>query len=65
MVFSMRTNVFRDAPLGVVDVAFCYQAGANACHVKPVRHDHHLLLCSALIDWLASATLHTPAAGVD
>ncbi len=48
------------------DVAFCYQAGANAYHVKPVRHDHHLLLLrSVLLDWLASATLHTAAAGVD
>lgn len=62
----MRTNVFRDAPLVVVDVAFCYQSGANACLVRPVRHDHHLpLLRSALIYWLACATLHTAAAGVD
>lgn len=48
------------------DVAFCYQAGANAYHVKPVRHDHHLqLLRSVLLYWLASATLQTAAAGVD
>jgi two-component system, response regulator len=48
------------------DVAFCYQAGANAYHVKPVRHDHYLLLLRAVLRyWLTSATLRTAAAGVD
>jgi CheY-like chemotaxis protein len=48
------------------DVAFCYEAGANAYHVKPVRHDQYLLLLRAvLLYWLASATLHTAAAGAD
>ena len=27
------------------DMAFCYQAGANAYHVKPVRHDHYCCCC--------------------
>lgn len=43
------------------DVAFCYQAGANAYHVKPVRHDQYLLLLRSLMHyWLGSVTL--PAA---
>ena len=43
------------------DVAFCYQAGANAYHVKPLRHDHYLLLLRAVMHyWLVSVTL--PAA---
>lgn len=48
------------------DVAFCYQAGANAYHVKPVRHDQYLLLLRSLMHyWLESATLHCSAAKVD
>ena len=40
------------------DVVFCYQAGANAYHIKPVRHDHYLLLVRSLLHyWLESATL--------
>ena len=39
------------------DVAFCYQAGANAYHVKPVRHDQYLLLLRSLLHyWLANVT---------
>ena len=39
------------------DVAFCYQAGANAYHVKPVRHDQYLLLLQSLLHyWLANVT---------
>ena len=35
------------------DVAFCYQAGANAYHVKPVRYDQYQLLLSGLLQyWL-------------
>ncbi len=42
------------------DVTFCYQAGANAYHVKPVRHDQYLiLLCSILRYWLDTVTQHT------
>jgi CheY-like chemotaxis protein len=48
------------------DVAFCYQAGANAYHVKPVRHDEYLLLLQSLLHyWLESATLATVLVGVD
>ena len=40
------------------DLTFCYQAGANAYHVKPVRHDHYLLLLRSILHyWLESATL--------
>ena len=48
------------------DVAFCYQAGANAYHVKPVRHDHHLLLLRSLLNyWLDSAMLPPALVKVD
>ena len=40
------------------DVVFCYRSGANAYHIKPVRHDHNLLLLRSLLNyWLGSATL--------
>jgi CheY-like chemotaxis protein len=43
----------------VKDVAFCLKAGANAYHVKPVRHDQYLLLLQSLMGyWLNSATLY-------
>lgn len=39
------------------DVAFCFQAGANAYHVKPVRHDEYLKLLGSLLHyWLGSVT---------
>lgn len=39
------------------DVAFCYQAGADAFHVKPVRHDEYLKLLGSLLHyWLDSVT---------
>ena len=48
------------------DVIFCYQAGANAYHVKPVRHDQYLLLLRSLMHyWLDSVTLHAALAKVD
>jgi CheY-like chemotaxis protein len=48
------------------DVAFCYQAGANAYHVKPVRHDQYLLLLRTLLHyWLASVTQHCAAVKVN
>jgi CheY-like chemotaxis protein len=44
----------------VKDVAFCLKAGANAYHVKPVRHDQYLLLLQSLMSyWLNSVTLYT------
>jgi two-component system, response regulator len=63
----------REIPLVVLttsanpkDVAFCYQAGANAYHVKPVRHDHYLLMLRSLLHyWLESVTLHTAMVKVD
>jgi CheY-like chemotaxis protein len=42
------------------DVAFCYQAGANAYHVKLVRHDQYLRSLQSLMSyWLNSVTLYT------
>ena len=39
------------------DVAFCYQAGANAYHVKPVRYDQYRLLLGGLLQyWLNAVT---------
>ena len=48
------------------DVVFCYQSGANAYHIKPVRHDHYLLLVRSLLHyWLESATLPPARVGVN
>jgi CheY-like chemotaxis protein len=48
------------------DVAFCYQAGANAYHVKPVRHDQYLLLLGKMLHyWLGEVTLHVGTPAVD
>ena len=48
------------------DVIFCYQAGANAYHVKPVRHDQYLLLLRSLMHyWLDSVTRHAALVKVD
>lgn len=57
---------FKDLPVVVFstsdnpkDLAFCYQAGANAYHVKPVRHDDHLNLLHNIFNyWLRSVALH-------
>jgi len=43
------------------DVDFCYQAGANAYHVKPVQHLDHLDAMTALFEyWLRRVELPTP-----
>jgi CheY-like chemotaxis protein len=55
----------RDLPVVVLttssnprDLGFCYQAGVNAFHVKPVRHDEHLdLLREVFAYWLRSVVL--------
>jgi len=48
------------------DVAFCYLAGANAYHVKLVRHDQYVLLLRSLLHyWLDSVTLHAAMTKVD
>jgi CheY-like chemotaxis protein len=40
------------------DLAFCYGAGANAYHVKPVRYPEHLQVVRALLGyWLGPVTL--------
>ena len=40
------------------DLAFCYQMGVNAYHVKPLRHDDHRLLLGDLLKyWLRSVAL--------
>ena len=44
------------------DVGFCYAAGANAYHVKPVRYPDHLQLVIELVKyWFGPVAL--PAAG--
>ena len=44
------------------DLAFCYAAGANAYHVKPVRYPDHLqLVIDLLTYWLGRVTLPYPA----
>jgi len=71
---AIKTDVgFKEIPLVVLttsanpkDVAFCYQAGANAYHVKPVRHDQYLVLLSSVMHyWLDSVTPHAGSAKVD
>lgn len=55
----------RDLPVVVVttsanpkDLAFCYHAGANAYHVKPVRYGDHLqVLRDVLGYWLGCVAL--------
>lgn len=40
------------------DLESCYRAGANAYHVKPVRHPHHLQVVTDLLHyWLVRAAL--------
>lgn len=40
------------------DVAFCYDSGANAYHVKPVRHADHLRVLEDIFGyWLGRAVL--------
>jgi len=40
------------------DLEFCYSAGANAYHVKPVSHPHHLDAMTQLLQyWLGAVTL--------
>lgn len=64
---AIKTDpVFRGIPVVILttsanpkDVDFCYQAGANAYHVKPVRHDQYLLLLRSLLEyWLQSVMTH-------
>ena len=40
------------------DMAGCYAAGANACHVKPVQYPDHLAVVETLLAyWLGSVML--------
>jgi len=60
-----RDAAFKALPLVVLsasanprDLQFCYAAGANACHVKPVEHALHLQLLQQIFAyWLGSVTL--------
>jgi CheY-like chemotaxis protein len=48
------------------DVAFCYQAGANAYHVKPVHYDQYLSVLRSLMHyWLDSVTMNTAFVRID
>lgn len=40
------------------DVSFCYRAGANAYHVKPVRYDEHRRTLRTILEyWLTEVVL--------
>lgn len=40
------------------DLGFCYDCGANAYHVKPVRHDEHLRVLGDIFGyWLRAVAL--------
>jgi len=40
------------------DLGFCYDCGANAYHVKPVRHDEHLRVLGEIFGyWLRAVAL--------
>jgi len=40
------------------DLAFCYETGANACHIKPVRYPDHLqVVLDVLAYWLERVAL--------
>ena len=63
---AIRTNPsLRSVPVVVLstsanprDVSYCYEQGANAYHVKPVRYDEHLgLLNKVFAYWLRDALL--------
>ena len=52
----------KNIPVGVLttsanpkDVALCYQAGANAYHVKPVRYDQYRQLLGGLLQYWLNA----------
>lgn len=46
------------------DLNFCYAAGANAYHVKPVRYPDHLQLVAELLTyWLGRVVLPLPKGG--
>lgn len=60
-----RDAILRAVPVVVLstsdnprDVAFCYDSGANAYHVKPVRHADHLRVLEDIFGyWLGLAVL--------
>jgi CheY-like chemotaxis protein len=55
-------GVFRGAEHDHRDQAFCYAAGANAYHVKPVRYPEHLqLVIDLLTYWIDRVALPGPA----
>lgn len=42
-----------------IDLKYCYDNGANACHVKPVDYTKHLQTLQQIFSyWLYSVTLH-------
>jgi CheY-like chemotaxis protein len=71
---AIKTDVgLKDIPLVILttsanpkDVAFCYRAGANAYHVKPVQRDQYsMLLRSVMHYWLDSVSPHAGSVKVD
>lgn len=45
------------------DLAACYQSGANAYHVKPVRYPEHLSLLGLIFDYWLKHVITTGGAG--
>ena len=73
LVAIKSDNAMKEIPVVVLttsanpkDMAFCYQAGANAYHVKPVRHDRYLQLLGVILRyWLENVTPRTAKVKVD
>lgn len=62
-VFKAIPVVISSTSASPQDREFCYAAGANAFHVKPIRHPDHLQAVEALLQyWLVEVAL--PASGM-
>ena len=67
LILMKADPALKDIPVVVVstsanprDLSFCYGAGANAYHVKPVRYSEHLsAMVGVLTYWLGGVTLPT------
>jgi CheY-like chemotaxis protein len=69
---TMKSDpVLREIPIVVLttsanprDVDFCYRAGVNAYHVKPVRHDSYQLQLGTLLNYWLRAVALPPDGGI-
>jgi len=63
--FIKRHDTLRSLPVVVLstssnprDLGFCFDSGANAYHIKPVRHDEHLRTLGDIFHyWLRAVVL--------